>query len=438
MHTRNRILLTGLALFAFILSALPGNVVLAQTANGPTLTVSANALNVRQGPGINYPVIDVLHLGDQQAVTGRNADSSWYQVAMTGKPNSQGWVSAAFVQLNGDSASVPVAAAPQPPVASAPAAASASSRSAGNKIVFQTSSGGPIYVVNPNGSGLRYLTHGIDPAISPDGQQVAFTRWDGTGLGVTGSVWVINLDGSGERQVVGGLNQPKAPSWSPDGKQVVINEQHGGRVVIDPKKDCLVAPNGRIVFCRPIDPNWGLTTINMDTGTFQDQVHDAKSFGPSWSPTQPDLVISQGQRGLVQVDLQKGTQSQITNDPSDRAPLFSPDGTQIVESYWQNDHWEIHKMNADGSGAVRLTETPVTVLVDQQLAGQTPHSWDNAAPVWSPDGSQIAFLTNRNGGWEVWIMNADGSNQHPLFPNGMPGGLSVDYQGQSERVMSWR
>jgi len=85
-----------------------------------------------------------------------------------------------------------------------------------------------------------------------------------------------------------------------------------------------------------------------------------------------------------------------------------------------------------------LTQTSDTVLVQQLLQGQTPHSWNNAAPTWSPDGSRIAFLTDRNGPWEIWIMNADGSNQHPLFPNGLPNGITIDYGGLSERVISWR
>ncbi len=48
------------------------------------------------------------------------------------------------------------------------------------KLVFMTGSGGELYVINVDGSGLRRLTGGIiDPVLSPNGQQVAFTRWDG-------------------------------------------------------------------------------------------------------------------------------------------------------------------------------------------------------------------------------------------------------------------
>jgi Tol biopolymer transport system component len=81
-----------------------------------------------------------------------------------------------------------------------------------------------------------------------------------------------------------------------------------------------------------------------------------------------------------------------------------------------------------------------TEVIDGQeraVAPENPH-WNNAAPVWSPDGTQIAFLTDRTGQWEIWIMNADGSNQRPMFSNGELDGLTVNYAGVDERMMSWQ
>ena len=95
-------------------------------------------------------------------------------------------------------------------------------------------------------------------------------------------------------------------------------------------------------------------------------------------------------------------------------------------------------MNADGSGESRLTETPLTVVLEQHLNGQDARLWNNAAPAWSPDGAQIAFLTDRNGTYEIWVMNADGSNQHPLLASDALAGLRIQYDGMDERVISWR
>jgi Tol biopolymer transport system component len=55
-------------------------------------------------------------------------------------------------------------------------------------------------------------------------------------------------------------------------------------------------------------------------------------------------------------------------------------------------------MNADGSNVRQLTDTP---RFDEN-------------PVWSPDGNQIAYQTQRDGNFEIYVMNADGSEQHPL------------------------
>jgi Tol biopolymer transport system component len=60
----------------------------------------------------------------------------------------------------------------------------------------------------------------------------------------------------------------------------------------------------------------------------------------------------------------------------------------------------------------------------------------DTAPAWSLAGEYIAFLTDRTGGWEIWVMKANGSAQAPLFGAALDG-LTLDYAFAGERAIDW-
>ncbi len=422
----------------------------AQGNDGTILTVVAATLNVRSGPGLTYPAFAKLSAGDTLAVVSNDPASGWWQVQLL---NGQtGWVSGgpAYVSITpGFSTAVPLtpAASTAPTSQFTPANPQAS-----GTLVFQTTSGGPIYAIQPDGSNLRYLTTGLDPALSPAGQWLAYTRWDNPQIGALGSLWVINVDGSGERKVAENIYQPKSPTWSPDGTQIILSMTYGEHLRTERKcsgqrpprgaTDITIKREGKadIVYCYTLlpNPNWGMREINVATGQSQDLNYDTHSISPAWDPLNPGRIVYHGLWGLVSLDLHQGVTSALTTDVQQRSPIFSPDGSKLAVSYRQDDHWEVHVLNADGSGDVRLTQTSYLTWMQQELSGQKAHSYNNAAPTWSPDGRQIAFLTDRTGQWEIWVMNADGSNQRPLFPPEQLAGIPLQYQGVDERMLSWR
>ena len=428
-------------------------------ANAPrviTAWVDSNELTVRRGPGLFHEPSGQVAINTLVAVIGVNEGRNWalIQPVMSG---GQGWIPINFLTLAGSWSDVPLA--PAPPVAPAEASsgqgmpAPPASVAGPGTVVLQTSSGGDIMALNPDGTGLRRLTHGIDPALSPDGSTVAFTRWTGE----DGTLWLIDVDGNNERPVLGETKQAKHPTWSPDGQQIVVNFQHEGR--LDPKQDCQnlielgddrpdipwnVDPDSvevklidfipYLCWTLPPDPHWGLRVTDVEGGSFEDLPSDTYAYGPEWDPANPWRVVSSGINGLVQLDVNRSEQWELTDRREDHTPIFSPDGRYIAVAFKNNEGYDIHRLNSDGGGRVILTKTPLWVTAQPGVN----RPWNNVSPAWSPDGSQIAFLTDRTGRWEIWVMNADGSNQRPMFPDAVNDQLQITYDFVDERILSWK
>ncbi len=75
------------------------------------------------------------------------------------------------------------------------------------------------------------------------------------------------------------------------------------------------------------------------------------------------------------------------------SPVWSPDGTSIAFCHYANGRGQIYIMNADGSDAFNLSD----------------NDYCDKSPAWSPQGDKVAFVSDRDGDWEIYLMNADGS-----------------------------
>ncbi len=67
-----------------------------------------------------------------------------------------------------------------------------------------------------------------EPSVSPDGTQIAFVIGEDTSSGVLGTIWVINSDGSGLRQLTAAnadSTNHRSPFWSPDGEWIFVTDQ---------------------------------------------------------------------------------------------------------------------------------------------------------------------------------------------------------------------
>ncbi len=92
----------------------------------------------------------------------------------------------------------------------------------------------------------------------------------------------------------------------------------------------------------------------------------------------------------------------ITNTPDkiEAYPVFSPNGTKIAYLFGWPGGFEIYVANADGSNPNPLTTRNVDI-----------------EPAWSPDGKRIAFASARNGFFQIWTINVDGTEMEQISSN---------------------
>jgi len=300
------------------------------------------------------------------------------------------------------------------------------------KIVFQDATGWLIYTVNGDGSNLKLISRGLDPAWSPDGKQIAFARWDNAYPGL----YVANADGTNERLVYG-AQRLRSPRWSPDGKFIAFTQDK--------------SPNERNV-------RWKLGVVEIAhakpgtdeivTARLSEPQCSALCFVPSWSNEGKSLVFHDPQYGVQATNVISGAASlvlgpsgsyydtgqemirPILHQPPIQSTLVSPDGKNILYAEKAHDRWEIKMMQVDGSNTTGLTNPDPIMYAIVGLR------FSNVAPVWSPDNRQILFLSDRNGKWEFFTMNRDGTGIRQVLKN-ITDLIPLRFDFENERMMDW-
>jgi len=230
-----------------------------------------------------------------------------------------------------------------------------------------------------------FTTLDVAPALSPDGQRVAFIR-DGAyskdivvASAIDGKVLATLVEGerSGDFESLRYLYT--ALGWSPDGRRLAFPSKKGGQDVL----------NVVDVESRSLVQSWSLDFDAL--------------YSPAWEPSGRRIAFS-GVRGgksdLFAVDLETGAVEQLTDDPYlARDPQWSPDGRQIAFVTDRGEDTDLeHLIFGEPKVAILdLASGEVRVLAGQRGKSITPQ--------WGPDGRHLAFVSDRDGISDLYVQD---------------------------------
>ena len=201
-------------------------------------------------------------------------------------------------------------------------------------------------------------------------------------------IYRMNPDGTSQTQLTDSPGADSDPVWSQD--------------------------RLKIAFVSARDGDLEIFTMDADgDNPVQVTSNAAADTEPAWTPDGSAIVFSSdrdGDREIYRVTADGVTTTKLTNNAvADFAPDVSADGTKIVFQRFTGGVGtgtgdEIFVMNADGSAQVNLTNNAGTI--------------SDIDPSWRPDGTEIAFASNRDGDYEIFRMTGAGINETQLTNSG--------------------
>jgi TolB protein len=249
-----------------------------------------------------------------------------------------------------------------------------------------------LFTVKPDGTGVTQITHfkgrsATDANWAPGGSRIVFTQhWDPGGSQEHFLLSTIKADGTGLKALPTTGRFAVTPNWLSGTKLVYLDAvgAHGGRLTVinangtglrpagvpgtGPASACAL-PGSRVAYLASNPANGELSAVFV-----------SRLFGKGGKRITPWTSYAD------KIDC-------------------SPDGTRIVLSKPAfgegGKSSNVYTMRVDGSDVVQLTH-------------ETGGEINAGADSWSPDGTKVAYVSNKSGSYQIWTMNADGSRATQL------------------------
>lgn len=310
----------------------------------------------------------------------------------------------------------------------------------GKSIVFASNRSGnwDIWSIGTDDEGLKQITKNtaneLAPVFSPDGKEIAFLKEIGRDIQYRQekninpvnlvkkeySLWIMNSNGSGARQVTEGIPVLSYPAWNPDGKEIIFVSEGNGQAPEIWGYNISESNLKKITFIKDASLLGSKLNEKTEIENVADQRYmDASNplsigaggiypfnkffYRLSYSPGGDRITCEldmNGRVGIWTINRDGRGLAPISADDLPRwTPAFSPDGRKIAYSKKADKqfapiHWTDYNIwikDAESGEEMRIN-------------GEEQIDW---FPSWSPDGKKIAYVTNRSGDFKhfnIWLL----------------------------------
>jgi eukaryotic-like serine/threonine-protein kinase len=247
--------------------------------------------------------------------------------------------------------------------------------------------GSNLYLANADGSGAHLLVSApgsaYGAAFSPDGNRIRFSV---RGQANTKSLWEVRSDGSNLHQLLKGWHNPPQEDWgrwTHDGRYFIFESGSGQG------NDIFAVADSVGLFRKASAIPTQLTTGPIIYHAGVPDLDGKKLFVQGYQP----------RAGIVRYDPTSKQFVPYLSGISATDLAFSRDGKWVAYTVIPNN--TLWRSRVDGSERLQLTSPPVAATL----------------PVWSPDGSQIAYISGQAGKpWKIFLIPAQGGSPEELLP----------------------